>query len=245
VFTPEERERVRTLVLERARADERISAAALLGSGATGTEDRWSDIDLTFGVAGEVDPVLADWTSWAERELQALHHFDLRVRSTVYRVFLLPGCLEVDLSFTPASEFGPRGPNWRTVFGETVDLPFGDPPAARDLVGMGWLSVLDANLAIHRGRAWQAEYFVSTVRDHALAIACLRLGENATYARGVDRLPREVTEPFEEALVRSLEDGELRRALVAATRCLLGEVKRTDAGLADRLEAPLLEAAAG
>ena len=245
MFTPEERERVRARVLERARADDRISAAALLGSAVTGTEDRWSDIDLTFGVDGDLDAVLADWTDWAERDLGSLHHLDIRVRSTVYRVFLLPGCLELDLSFTPAAEFGARGPNWRTVFGETVDVPHAEPPDPGDLIGMGWLSVLDANLAIQRGRRWQAEFFVSYVRDQALALACVRLGENATYARGIDRLPREVAEPFEDALVRSLEIGELRRALGAATRGFLGEVRLADRMLAERLGPPLLEVAGG
>jgi hypothetical protein len=245
VFTPEERERVRALVLERARADHRIGAAALLGSAAMGTEDRWSDIDLTFGVDGDLDTVLGDWTGWVERELGALHHFDIRVRTTVYRVFLLPGCLELDLSFTPAAEFGARGPNWRTVFGETVEVPDAEPPDPADLIGIGWLSVLDANLAIERGRRWQAEFFVSSVRDQALALACVRLGENATYARGIDRLPQEVTEPFEDALVRSIETDELRRALGAATRCLLDEVRLADPALAERLELPLLEVAGG
>lgn len=243
MFTPEERERVRGLVLERARAGDRIRAAAVLGSAATGNEDRWSDIDVSLGVEGEMDAVLADWTAWAEQDLGALHHFDLHVRSTIYRVLLLPSCLQLDLSFTPAAEFGARGPNWRTVFGETVDLPHGEPPDPVDLIG--WMSLLTANVAIHRGRVWQAEYFVSNVRDQALALACLRLGENATYARGIDRLPREETEPYEAALVRSLEPDELRRALVAVTRRFLDEVRLCDTALADRLEAPLLEAAAG
>ena len=125
MFTPEERERVSARVLERARSDDRISAAAILGSAVTGTQDRWSDIDLTFGVDGGLD------------------------------------------------------------------------------------------------------------------------GENATYARGIDRLPAEVTGPFEDALVRSLEPDELRRALGAATRCLLHEVRLADEALAKQLEAPLLEAAGG
>ena len=81
------------------------------------------------------------------------------------------------------------------------------------------------------------------MRDHALALACVRFGEPPGFAKGVDNLASDVLAPYEEALVRSLADTELRRALVAATELLLGEVAVTDAELAGRLEAPLREAA--
>lgn len=72
-----------------------------------------------------------------------------------------------------------------------------------------------------------------------LALACLRLGYTATYAKGADLLP-ELTESLEATLVPSLVDVELRRALAAAARALLVELERTDAALAARLR-PVLE----
>jgi len=243
LFTPEERAQVRERVLERARSDPRISAAAIIGSAVTGAEDRWSDVDLTFGVVEPVETVLADWGTWVEQELEALHQWDLPWGSTTYRVFLLPDCLQVDLSFTPAAEFGARGPAWRTVFGESVEQPHTPPPDTRTLIGMGWLSVKTARIAIERGRPWQAEYFVSSARDQGLALACMRLGEKPSYARGIDRLPREVTEPFEGALARSLEPGELGRALRVVTDGFLHEVAEADPDLASRLRPPLAELA--
>jgi hypothetical protein len=53
VFTVEFRERVRDRVLELARNDARVVAGAAVGSSALGGGDRWSDLDLTFGVEGE------------------------------------------------------------------------------------------------------------------------------------------------------------------------------------------------
>ena len=50
VFTAEERDRTRARLLERARADRRITGAALTGSAAHDAQDRWSDIDLFEGV---------------------------------------------------------------------------------------------------------------------------------------------------------------------------------------------------
>ena len=50
MFSIEDRNRIRGLLVEKARADPIIVSAALVGSTVTGG-DRWSDLDLTFGVA--------------------------------------------------------------------------------------------------------------------------------------------------------------------------------------------------
>jgi len=50
VFTPEDRGRLRAVLIAAARADERLSGTALTGSAALDAEDRWSDIDLALGI---------------------------------------------------------------------------------------------------------------------------------------------------------------------------------------------------
>ena len=100
---------------------------------------------------------------------------------------------------------------------------------------MGWLSALTARTSIARGKVWSAEYWISSVRDQALALACLRFGEPADFARGLDRLPREVVEPFKETLVSSLEKQELRRALLKAIELLIGEVGHQQPEVAARM----------
>jgi hypothetical protein len=70
------------------------------------------------------------------------------------------------VAVTPASEFGARGPNFRLLFGESVEHPPAAPPPLDELIGieligMGWLCALDARNAIGRGKLWQAEYWVS------------------------------------------------------------------------------------
>jgi len=237
LFTPDDREHVRARLLELAREDDRITGAALTGSAAEGTEDRWSDVDVFLGVADGVDHehVLAEWSELIYEELGVLHHWDVRSGAAVYRVFLLPNCLQVDVAFVPAADFGARGPKFRTVFGSPVKREHVPPPAFDDLAGLGWLSILHSRASIERGRAWQAEYWVSSVRDQTLALACLRLGVPAFYAKRIHRLPTEVTLPLGETLVHSLEPEELRRALRAAARCFLDELRLHDPGLADRL----------
>lgn len=242
MFNAEYRDQVRHRVLELARADPRVTAGALTGSMALGGEDGWSDIDVAFGIASGITPeaVLDDWMRVLDRELGIVDHFDLRSGSSVYRVFLLPSGLEVDVAVTPAEEFGARGPHFRALFGTTQKLQADPQPNASYLIGLGWHHVLHARSCIERDKPWQAEYWISGIRDHTLALACLRLGENAIYGRGVDRLPVAVTDPLADALVRSLDEPELRRALAVATRRLIGELEEWDLTLCDRLK-PLLQ----
>ncbi len=85
---------------------------------------------------------------------------------------------------------------------------------------------------------------ISGVRDQVLALACLRHGVPAVQGRGVDSLPREATAGIAQALVRSLDILELRRAFGAVTEALLVETERSDPVLATRLAGPLRELAA-
>jgi hypothetical protein len=112
------------------------------------------------------------------------------------------------------------------------------------LIGLAWHHVLHARIAMERGTRWQAEYWISGVRDQILALACLRLGYTAAYAKGADRLPSDISRPIQEALVRSLEADELTRALQAATRALIEELRKTNSAVGESLEQPLLEMAA-
>jgi len=92
------------------------------------------------------------------------------------------------------------------------------------VIGLSWHHTLHARVCIERDRPWQAEYWISGLRDHALTLACLRLGLPAAYAKGADAVPREVTAGLEAALVRSLAKDDLWRALEIAQAAEVGPV---------------------
>ena len=242
MFTTEQREQVRYRVLELARADHRVTGGAFTGSMAFGSGDRWSDIDVAFGITDGVslEIVLHDWMQVLDREFSVIDYFDLRSGSSIYRVFLLQNGLEVDVSVTPGEQFGARGPQFRVLFGSSKKLQDIPQPTAAYFIGLSWHHVLHARSSIERNKPWQAEYWISAIRDHTLALACLRFGENADYGRGVDNLPAVVTYPLADALVRSLDESELRRALAIATRCFINELEECNPRLCSRLS-PLLQ----
>lgn len=173
------------------------------------------------------------------REHAAVHHTDVWSRSTIYRVFLLQSTLQVDIAFAPAEEFGALGPTFQLLFGEAVEQPQRGAPSPVDVVGMAWLYALHARSSTARGRAWQAEYMISGVRDHVLTLMCLRYGVPHSQGRGLHLLPSDGTSAMEATLVRSLDVEELRRAFRASVDVLLVEVEYVDADLAVRLAGPL------
>ena len=223
MFTVEERDLVRNRLVQMSRADPRLVAGALIGSTAGGGGDRLSDLDLTFGLAdgAAIDDVLSDWTARIVNEFQAVHLFDLPHMSTVYRVFLLPNNLQVDLSFTPGNKFLGKGLKYDLLFGKALERDPAKPASAEQTFGLAVVYLLHALACIARERMWEAEYCISAARDQALALACLHRGLKTAYGRGFDDLPPETLEPVTGALVGSLEKTRLVGALGRCVDVLL------------------------
>jgi hypothetical protein len=225
-------------VLRLAEEDERVVAGAAVGSLAVDDGDRFSDVDLTFGIANHVQvaEVLDDWTRTLVDELDAVQLADLKRGPTTYRVVLLPDALQLDLSMTPAAQFRPAGPRFRLLFGATAgdasegpappvagDLFLPTPAVAGDIFGWGVIYALHARACIERGRVWQAEHYVGAVRDHALSLACLRQGLPLVLARGYDDLSTEILARYDDAHVGAVEPGALRAALATSVLALMHE----------------------
>src|SRR6266516_4313376 len=224
-------------MLQLADEDERVVAGAAVGSLAVASGDRFSDLDLTFGIADGVPVahVLDGWTRTLTEKLDAVQLADLKAGPTIYRVFLLPDALQFDISMTSATEFRPAGPRFQLLFGETAagesevrrrsqgGLFIPTPAVAGDIFGWGVIYALHARACIERGRVWQAEHYVGAVRDHALSLACLRQGLPVVQARGYDDLAAETLARFEHAHVGMGEPGALRGALAASVLGLIRE----------------------
>lgn len=212
MFTVAYRDALRDRVIELAGADLRVVSGALVGSLAVGG-DHLSDLDLTFGVAdgGPVGPVLEEWTRTIVDEFDAVVLFDLPAGPAIYRVFFLPGALQFDLSLTPQAEFAATTPKFKLLFGSAGERPIATP-AGDELFGYAVHHALRARFCIERERWWWAEYWISSLRDYALSLACVRRGLPASHGRGYDDLPADIRDAFVGSLVRSLDRDELLRA---------------------------------
>lgn len=233
---------LRASLIEAAREDPRIAAAAVTGSAALDQEDLWSDIDLAFGLrsGAEIDEVLFEWTHRLNGA-GAVDHVDVKRGATVYRVFLMESTLQVDLAFSPPGELRAFAPSFRLVFGTPAEPETLPPQDAHELIGIAWLHALHARSSIARDRPWQAEYMIRSVCDNVLVLACIRHRVPAHQGRGLDRLPTAVKESISRCLVRSLDAAELTRAFKAACEVLLDEVRAVDQSLEHRLKNPFTE----
>jgi hypothetical protein len=97
------------------------------------------------------------------------------------------------------------------------------PAVAHDAFGWGVIYALHARACIERGRLWQADHYVSAVRDHALSLACMREGVTFVQARGYDDLSASSRDRFEGCWAASVEPEALRAALAAGVRVLMRE----------------------
>ncbi len=129
-----------------------------------------------------------------------------------------------------------------TLTANTVSsLPSGlyaQPPSAHELFGYAVHHALRARFCIERGRYWQAEYWISGVRDHAMSLACLRRSLPVDYGRGFDDLPTDVRDAFAGSLATSLERNELMRALCSDIAGLMRDADGVQA-LASKVEPQL------
>jgi len=241
MFTPEERERLRSKLVLAAEDDSRIIAAAHTGSAAAGTVDRWSDIDLALSLApsATLDDVLANWTQVMYHQHDAVAHHDVRYGNTLFRVFLLRNTLQVDVAFWPSTDFRAIGPNFKLIFGQANDPRPVSNPDAKELISMAWLYALHVRASIARARLWEAELMLRGMRDQVLALACLRHSLRAHQGRGIDDLPVQLRDEFAECLVRSLDRTELQRATAATLKALCNEIRFADAELWQSLQEPL------
>lgn len=230
VFSARERDDLRDRLVAAAREDDRIIAAAIVGSAARDAEDAWSDIDLALRLSDGVEPedVAGDWTARMYESAGAVDHLDVWSGTALYRVFLLDSTLQVDLSFWTSGAFAASGSSFRLLFGE-ANAPQPTPTSAPGaLVGMAWLYALHARSSIARGRTLQALHMIDNVRDQVVALACLRHHLPAHEGRGVDDLPDHLRLRIAETVVRGLDTSELHRAFAASVGALLEEAREAD-----------------
>jgi hypothetical protein len=215
MFSIKDRDLLRAHILRLAEIDSRVVAGAVVGSLALSDGDRWSDIDLTFSVADEYSilDVLEDWTKDIIKTFDATQLFDLPSGPSIYRVFLLPGCLQCDLSFTPASSFRATGPKFKLLFGNSMEKSYAQLPMEQELLGYAVHHALRARFCIERGRYWQAEYWINAARDYALRIARLQHNLSPYQGRGFDDLPSEILDVFSKTFVTKLTRDELLHTL--------------------------------
>lgn len=118
-FSPAERQGILDLLLAELEGDREILGVLVVGSGAVGFDDVYSDIDLCVVIAESVD-VHRKFQEWGLKIEALLPVFycgeSVRGRSSFLWVILLENFLEIDLGFLCLDDLEARRGRWKTVF---------------------------------------------------------------------------------------------------------------------------------
>ena len=258
--TPEERERILHSILNALNKDSRIAGVVLVGSGAVGFEDEYSDIDLSV-VVGSRDNIEAVFREWGEKFRQTLPlvgYFETRYAAdNLLWGFLLDNYLEIDMGFLCLENLVARSERWEVVFDRSGKIDgilrttWANKPSVdikRAYLGNFngvWHYITHVAICAKRGQLLRALYYLNELRDDIVEVAGMRLGLRTGNYRDVDCFPAVLRRKLEQTLVGRPDRAEIMRALKAATVLFFEEAEKLERKLglnnAGALKAKMLE----
>jgi hypothetical protein len=241
MFDVLEREGIRDQLIAHARVDPDTVGAALVGSGARGQEDEWSDIDLVLQLADHADEaaVVARWTKWIDAQFSTADTLDVMAGGVRYRVFLLSSSLQIDLSFFPYRQFRATEESFHLIFGYPNAPSTPTPLNVDSVIGMGWLYALHARSALARGKLLQTAMMLDDLRKQIVTLACLRHDLNPWHGRDADLLPQDEQQVLQSSRATDISWAELGRSKEALIELFRAEVGFHDPSRARSLAGPL------
>lgn len=243
MYSEAERSDIRRRLVDHARIDSNVTGAALAGSAARDSQDRWSDIDWVLQLHPDADEqvVVADWSRAIADSFGVADTLDAFADGVRYRVFFLRSSLQIDISFWPHDEFRATGPAFRMLYGTPAPATEPPPPDAGTAIGMGWLYAIHARSAVARGRVWQAAMMLDELRNSLITLMCVRSGLNPGHGREVDQLPAEDRATLDNAHASQVNAETLDASRVLMTQHFLDEIANHDRDRYERLREPFAQ----
>lgn len=239
-YTPQERQQTLDRLLDALRADKRLAGVLIVGSGAVGFTDDYSDIDLAVVVeqAEDVKSAFDDWgTTIADLFGILIFVPTQRAPNVFLYAMLLSGFLELDISFQCLDDLVARRPRWRVAWDRTgciadrMDTSWKakvEPDFAaifRQYMEGTWHYVNHIGLSVARGQLWRAMSDLELIRTRVIELAGLRNGHNTRRFREIDRLSPELLIALGKTLVQNTEPNEILRALRVVVELFINEAR--------------------
>ena len=242
-YSPAEREATLNRLLTALQSDQRIAGLLVVGSGAEGFEDVYSDIDLcaVTTLADDVRPAFQEWGVKIREMLPVFHSVESVRGANIYLwILLLENFLEIDLCFLCLDDLEARRNRWKTVFdrsGRIEDIMQSSwenrpKPNLEETYRYRLGSILHyisyATVAIQRDQPWRAMYEIEQIRNQTVELRGLREELETKRFRHVDQMSDDFLMSLEQTLVLSLRRVDLMNVLRAATTCFFREAQHYD-----------------
>jgi len=242
-FSSEERADILNRILDALKTDDRIAGVLIVGSGAVGFDDDYSDIDLSVVVAEEdnVHPVFCKYREIFEKLLSIIGHFEVVYGNYSYlHGFFTDSFLELDIGFVCLSELVAKRGRWKVAFDrsskiEEIMQSSWKNKAPQDIkaiylrrINSIWHYIIHVVVALKRNQQWKALHYLEGIRNQTIELAGLHKGLVTDNFRQVDQMPKDFLSGLQQTLVICLDANEIMRALRIATNSFFNEAKNLD-----------------
>jgi len=260
IFSPEKREEILNRILNSLRTDERIAGILIVGSGAVGFDDDYSDIDLSVVVAEENDvhPVFCTCGEAIKKLLPIIGHFEVTYGIHSYlHGFLTDNFLEIDIGFVCLSELTAKRERWKVAFDysgkiEAIMRSSWEKRPQQDIKGIYsyrisaiWHHIIHVVIALRRNQSWKALHYLERIRNQTFEFAGMRMGLEVDNFRQVDQMPRDFLSGLQQTLVISLDTNGIMHALKLVVESFFREARNLDdileLDVASKLESKMTE----
>lgn len=239
MYTAEEREYILGIIVENAKLDERLDGCILVGSGAIGFSDRFSDIDICMVTNdnANVSEIFDDWRERIESLLPVFSHIpSIRGKDILLHNFFLNNYLEINICFLRNADMEARKDKWKVLFDHTNTLEQkmieswernekknGAKNYYQDRIRAIWHYIMHAFVAYKRKRYWQAFADIEEIRNQTIKLHGLRKGLETKRNREVDLMDKDFLSMLEETLVHRIEKTAIETAIKKVTDCFFNE----------------------
>ena len=228
-YSENDRNNILERVSEWLEKQKSVLSVILVGSGAKGFRDRFSDIDLTVVLDGnaDVDGFLSEYQEYLSSEFAVM--INHRVWGRPLAVAVLDNLLEIDISAVFLHELRAVRESRKVLFdrsgqAESIMQRTWNERASADLservngefnnAAWGfWHYLMYAALAVKRGDLWRACWEIQYVRDMIVNLTGLQSGLETKRYRDVGKFPAETLARLEKTFPAGFTQGEFARAL--------------------------------
>lgn len=212
-YSPAEREAILKRLLTALRSDQRIVGLLVVGSGAEGFADVYSDIDLCAVTtsADDVRPAFQEWGVKIREMLPVFHSFESVRGANIYLwILLLENFLEIDLCFLCLDDLEARRNRWKTVFDRSgkiegiMQSSWENRPKPnleetyRYRLGSIWHYISYAAVAVQRDQPWRSIYEIEQIRNQTIELRGLREELETKRFRHVDQMSADFLAELEQ-----------------------------------------------
>ena len=124
-FSPERRQEILDYLIHQFKQDPKIAGAILVGSGAYGFTDEYSDIDFSIITYAQYDVkvIFHEWYSKLLNQLEIIHSFDIEYNPDNFLMGLfLEDFLELNIGFQKITHVFAKRKHWKVLFDKTDSL---------------------------------------------------------------------------------------------------------------------------